>query len=89
MTDQDIAQAASQFLEWAVDVPPNAVTADVQDHKITLSGHFAWEYQRNAAARAVTYLKGVTQVSKRDLARVAAAVRRHQGNGRGRDAAQR
>jgi osmotically-inducible protein OsmY len=63
ITDQDIAQAAGQVLAWAVDVPPNAVTADVQDHRITLSGHVAWEYQRNAAARAVLYLKGVTRVS--------------------------
>jgi osmotically-inducible protein OsmY len=63
VNDQDIAQAASQILAWAVDVPPNAVTVHVRDRKVTLSGEVTWEYQRNAAARAVMYLKGVTQIS--------------------------
>ncbi|MFC5006413.1 BON domain-containing protein [Dactylosporangium cerinum] len=63
VNDQDIAQAADQILAWAVDVPPNAVTADVRNHKVTLSGQVTWEYQRNAAARAVTFLKGVTRIS--------------------------
>ncbi|GAB3844065.1 hypothetical protein GCM10027610_057860 [Dactylosporangium cerinum] len=88
VNDQDIAQAADQILAWAVDVPPNAVTADVRNHKVTLSGQVTWEYQRNAAARAVTFLKGVTRISN-EISLVAAADRRHQGSGRGRDATQR
>jgi osmotically-inducible protein OsmY len=61
-SDQDLADAASQFLQWAVDVPANAVKADVKDHAITLSGQVGWDYQRVAAVRAVTYLKGVTRI---------------------------
>jgi len=64
-SDQDLTQAASQFLHWAVDVPANAVKAEVRDHTITLSGQVSWDYQRVAAVRAVTYLKGVTRIDNR------------------------
>jgi osmotically-inducible protein OsmY len=60
--DTDIAEAASQMLSWAVDVPSDSVKAGVRDHTITLSGTVNWQYQREAAARAVMYLKGVTAV---------------------------
>jgi osmotically-inducible protein OsmY len=61
--DTDIAEAASQMLRWTVDVPPDAVKASVRDHSIALSGTVAWQYQREAAARAVMYIKGVTAVT--------------------------
>jgi osmotically-inducible protein OsmY len=61
-SDQEIATAASQILDWAVEVPANAVKAEVRDHKITLSGQVTWGYQRDAAARAVMYIKGITEV---------------------------
>ncbi len=64
-SDQDIAHAAGQFLQWAVDVPANAVNAEVKDHTITLSGQVGWDYQRVAAVRAVTYLKGVARIDNR------------------------
>jgi osmotically-inducible protein OsmY len=64
-SDQDIARAASQFLEWTVDVPANAVKADVRDHEVTLSGKVDWEYQRDAATRAVMYIKGVTMIDNK------------------------
>lgn len=60
--DQDIADAASQILNCAVDVPANTVKVDVHDHKVALSGHVTWQYQRAAAARAVTNIKGVTRI---------------------------
>ncbi len=62
LSDREIATAANQFLNWAVEVPRDAVKAEVRDHKITLSGNVTWDYQRDAAARAVTYIKGVTEV---------------------------
>lgn len=62
-TDADLAEAAGQMLDWAVDVPAGTVKAGVQDHAITLSGAVDWQYQREAAARAVMYLKGVTAVT--------------------------
>lgn len=62
-TDTDIAETARQMLTWAVDVPTKAVKAVVNDHVITLSGNVAWQYQRDAATRAVMSLRGVTAVS--------------------------
>jgi osmotically-inducible protein OsmY len=63
MTDTDIAKAAKQLLDWAVDVPSDSVEAGVRDHVITLSGNVTWDHQRAAAVRAVRYIKGVTAVN--------------------------
>jgi osmotically-inducible protein OsmY len=61
--DGDIAEAANRMLNWAVDVPAGTVKADVRDRTVTLSGTVTRQYQREAAARAVMYLKGVTAVN--------------------------
>jgi osmotically-inducible protein OsmY len=61
--DADIGDVANQMLTWAVDVPPHSVKAGVRDHIVTLSGTVDWQYQREAAARAVMYLRGVTAVA--------------------------
>lgn len=61
-SDQDLADAASQLLDWAVDVPADTIKAAANDHTITLSGQVTWDYQRVAAVRAVTYIKGVTRI---------------------------
>ncbi|MGE5829917.1 MAG: BON domain-containing protein, partial [Micromonosporaceae bacterium] len=37
-TDTDIARAASQILAWTIDVPVDAVTLEIRDRMITLSG---------------------------------------------------
>jgi len=60
--DTDIARTAKQLLDWAIDVPSDTVKADVHEHTITLSGNVTWDYQRDAAVRAVTYIKGVTSI---------------------------
>ena len=62
-TDVDIAETASKMLAWAADVPADRVKADVSDHVITLSGTVAWQYQRDAATRAVMNVRGVTAVT--------------------------
>jgi osmotically-inducible protein OsmY len=62
MDDTDIARTAKQLLDCAVDVPSDTVKADVHDHTITLSGNVTWDYQRDAAVRAVTYIKGLTGI---------------------------
>jgi osmotically-inducible protein OsmY len=61
--DADFAEAARQMLSLTVDVPPNTVKADVRDNMITLSGTVTWQFQREAAARAVMYLRGITGVT--------------------------
>jgi len=60
-TDSDIAAAIQSALKWDVYVP-NSVTAKVHQGEITLEGQVTWNYQREAAARAVRYLAGVVSV---------------------------
>ena len=60
--DTDIAREAGEAIERAVDLPVAAVTATVHQGTVTLSGEVAWQYQREAASRAVRYLRGVTNV---------------------------
>jgi len=61
-SDGDVAREASEALERAIDVPSDSVKAVVHDHFVTLSGPVAWQYQREAAHRAVRYLRGVAGV---------------------------
>ena len=63
MSDGDIGEAANQMLKWAVDVPADTIKVSVRDHVVTLSGTVAWQFQREAAARAVMYLRGVTALT--------------------------
>jgi osmotically-inducible protein OsmY len=60
--DTDIAREAGEALDRAVDLPEGAITATLHDHVVTLSGHVPWNHQRDAASRAVRYLKGVANV---------------------------
>jgi osmotically-inducible protein OsmY len=53
------------MLEWTVDVPANAVTVEVDERKITLTGVVTWDFQREAAARAVLYIRGITGVDNK------------------------
>jgi osmotically-inducible protein OsmY len=60
-TDQDIAAATQNALTWDVDVP-KTVTAKVESACVTLQGQVTWNYQREAAERAIRYLTGVMSV---------------------------
>jgi VCBS repeat-containing protein len=60
-TDSEIAAAALSALKWDVWVP-KAVTAKVEEGRITLDGQVEWNYQRDSAERAVRYLTGVVSV---------------------------
>jgi osmotically-inducible protein OsmY len=60
--DADMARTAKQLLDWAVDVPSSTVKVDVRDQTVTLSGNVTWDYQRDAAERAIMYIKGLTGV---------------------------
>jgi len=62
-TDGDIAQAVAAALNWNSEVPANRVTVTVSNGWVTLRGDLDWEYQREAAGRAVKYLIGVQGVS--------------------------
>ena len=60
-TDTEIGRQAAEAVDRAVNVP-ETVKVSVKDHIITLSGDVAWQYQREAACRAVNYIQGVTAV---------------------------
>lgn len=60
--DPEIAQAALNAFKWDVWVP-KTVTVSVRDGSVTLQGEVEWNFQRDAAERAVRYLAGVVHVS--------------------------
>jgi len=60
--DSEIAAAADAALKWHSEIPPHRVKVSVENGRITLQGELDWEYQRNAAARAVEPLVGVVRV---------------------------
>jgi osmotically-inducible protein OsmY len=62
-TDTEIAHAAVNALKWHTTVPDDRVTLTVKDGWITLAGTVDWQYQKDAAARAVRDLTGVKAVT--------------------------
>ncbi len=63
LNDTEIAQAAVGALKWNSMVPAGRITVTVADGWITLAGAVEWQYQRDAAARAVRDITGVKGVS--------------------------
>lgn len=61
-SDSEIAGAVRSALKWNVFVP-ETVTAKVESGNVTLEGKVAWNFERDAAERAVRYLSGVSNVS--------------------------
>ena len=62
-TDKEIAKAAVNALEWNISVPDDKIMVKVEDGWVYLTGEVKWDYQRNAAKRAVENLLGVRYVS--------------------------
>ena len=62
-TDTEIAQAAVAALKWSTLVPDDRVTVTVTKGWLALNGAVDWQYQKDAAARAVRDLNGVKAVS--------------------------
>lgn len=62
-TDTEIAQAAVNAMKWHTAVPDDRVTITVKDGWIALGGTLDWQYQKDAAARAVRDLTGVKGVT--------------------------
>jgi osmotically-inducible protein OsmY len=61
-SDPAIAAAVEAALAWDVYVP-RTVTGTVEGGAVTLAGEVVWNYQREAAKRAVRRLAGVTAVN--------------------------
>lgn len=64
-TDTEIAQAAVTALTWNTMVPSDRVTVTITDGWLTLKGMVDWQYQKDAAARAVRDLQGVRGVANK------------------------
>jgi osmotically-inducible protein OsmY len=62
-SDEDLAGAVANVLEWNVLVPHDRVKVQVQDGLVTLSGEVDWWYQKNAAEETVRSLMGVVWFS--------------------------
>ncbi|NVN88862.1 MAG: BON domain-containing protein [Rhodopseudomonas sp.] len=62
-SDDQIAQRASDILDWNILVPANAVEVQVENGWITLSGTVDWHYERTAAEDDVRKLAGVQGVT--------------------------
>jgi VCBS repeat-containing protein len=62
-TDTEIAQAAVAALKWNTMVPNDRVTVTAANGWLTLNGTLDWQYQKDAAARAVRDLMGVKGVT--------------------------
>lgn len=60
--DDQIAERALKVLSWYAQVP-DSVKVRVEHGRVQLSGQVDWQYQRNAAERAVRELTGVVSVS--------------------------
>ena len=61
-TDSEIAQAAANALKWNISVPDERLTITVREGRVTLMGSVDWQYQKDAAGRAVRDLTGVRGV---------------------------
>ena len=61
-TDEEIARAAINAMDWNYSVPEE-VKVSVDNGWITLSGEAEWDYQRNAAVDSVSELLGVSGVT--------------------------
>ena len=61
-TDEDIAKAASNALDWTSGIPRDKIKVTVDKGWVTLKGAVDWQYQRTAAEDAVRYLWGVKGV---------------------------
>lgn len=61
-TDEEIARAALNALQWNYSVP-NDIKVAVDKGWVTLNGEAEWDFQRNAAKNSVSELLGVCGVT--------------------------
>jgi osmotically-inducible protein OsmY len=57
--DSDLAQSAVLALEWDAIVPDNAIKITVSHGRFTLEGSVDWQYQKDAAIRAIRNMTGI------------------------------
>jgi osmotically-inducible protein OsmY len=62
-SDEDIARAAANILQWNLWVPHDRVKVTVQDGQVTLNGDVDWYHEKWNAENAVRHLIGVSGVT--------------------------
>lgn len=62
-TDTEITNDAMNALKWDWEVPSDKVKLKVEGGWVTLDGELEWNYQREAAKKAIAKLEGVKGVS--------------------------
>ena len=62
-SDTEIAHAAQNALKWDTEVPDTRVKARVENGWLWLEGDLEWQFEKEAAVRAVRYLAGVKGVT--------------------------
>lgn len=60
--DTDIAEAIQSAFRWSVLVPKDKIKVKVENGWVTLEGSVEWDFEKNAAQRAVEKLEGVSGV---------------------------
>lgn len=63
LSDTDVAHRAVNAMKWDVEVPDAKLKVRVDKGWVTLEGEVDWQFERQAAERAVRYLTGVKGVS--------------------------
>lgn len=58
-TDKEIAQAVLDALKWHTSIDESHIQVTVDDGFVTLTGQVDWDYQRQAARRAIEPLAGI------------------------------
>lgn len=61
-SDSDIAAMVVQALEWDVSVPHDQIKVTVRSGYVTLEGQVEWQFQRQAAEKAIRGLSGVKSI---------------------------
>lgn len=62
-SDTEIAHAALNALKWDTEVPDTRVKVRVENGWLWLEGDLEWQFEKEAAVRAVRYLAGVKGVT--------------------------
>ncbi len=63
--DLEIAEAVRRALDLTVPVPPSAVSVEVHEGVVTLTGTLGWHFERMAAERSAENVPGVRAVVDR------------------------
>jgi osmotically-inducible protein OsmY len=62
-SDEEIARSVANALAWHASVPPDRVKAQVSQGWVMLEGTVEWQFQKEAAERAVRPLRGVKGIT--------------------------